>query len=148
MRVVDVAGAIVGCPCLEAGSFLSAFWKFRTADSSSFLLYTVAPILVPYAIFQAGRCRALHRYTRTAHEIIRHSAPVHPYTRTVHPSPCPTQSYRHTTGHPRPCLALLISLTDCSKCTGVPVHGRRIMTPEAGTGAAALTWPLGARPRP
>ena len=66
-------GGIIGSPCSEAGSFLSAFWKFRTADSSSFLLYTVAPILVPYAIFQAGRCRALHRYTRTAHETALHN---------------------------------------------------------------------------
>jgi len=35
----------------EVEDFLLAFWKFRTADASSFLLYTVAPILVPYLIF-------------------------------------------------------------------------------------------------
>merc|ERR1719298_52215 len=31
--------------------YLLAFWKFRTADPKSIFLYTVAPILGPYAIF-------------------------------------------------------------------------------------------------
>jgi hypothetical protein len=35
----------------EVVGFLKAFLEFRTKDPTSFLLYSVAPILVPYAVF-------------------------------------------------------------------------------------------------
>lgn len=35
----------------EVEDFLIAFWKFRTADTASFILLTVLPILGPYAVF-------------------------------------------------------------------------------------------------
>lgn len=35
----------------EVEDYLIAFWHFRTADTTSVLLYTVAPIMVPYGIF-------------------------------------------------------------------------------------------------
>lgn len=35
----------------EVEDFLIAFWKFRTADTASFILLTVLPILGPYVVF-------------------------------------------------------------------------------------------------
>jgi len=50
MTTVSAAGA-ARADAREVEDYLLAFWKFRTADATSFLLYTVAPIMVPYAVF-------------------------------------------------------------------------------------------------
>ena len=50
MTTVSAAGA-ARADAREVQDYLLAFWKFRTADTTSFLLYTVAPIMVPYAVF-------------------------------------------------------------------------------------------------
>ena len=50
MTTVSAAGA-ARADAQEVQDYLLAFWKFRTADTTSFLLYTVAPIMVPYAVF-------------------------------------------------------------------------------------------------
>ena len=50
MTTVSAAGA-ARADAGEVQDYLLAFWKFRTADATSFLLYTVAPIMVPYAVF-------------------------------------------------------------------------------------------------
>jgi hypothetical protein len=50
MTTLSAAGA-ARADAQEVQDYLLAFWKFRTADTTSFLLYTVAPIMVPYAVF-------------------------------------------------------------------------------------------------
>jgi hypothetical protein len=50
MTTLTMAGA-ARADAQEVQDYLLAFWKFRTADTTSFLLYTVAPIMVPYAVF-------------------------------------------------------------------------------------------------
>ena len=39
----------------ELKQFLIGFWNFRTGDVTSILLYTVAPIALPYLIFSQVR---------------------------------------------------------------------------------------------
>ena len=51
MVTISASGAAHAADVKEVEDFLIAFWKFRTADVSSFLLLTVAPILVPYLVF-------------------------------------------------------------------------------------------------
>lgn len=41
----------------ELKQFLIGFWNFRTGDVTSILLYTVAPIALPYLIFSQVRER-------------------------------------------------------------------------------------------
>ena len=40
----------------ELKQFLIGFWNFRTGDVTSILLYTVAPIALPYLIFSQVIC--------------------------------------------------------------------------------------------
>ena len=40
----------------ELKQFLIGFWNFRTGDVTSILLYTVAPIALPYLIFSQVMC--------------------------------------------------------------------------------------------
>jgi hypothetical protein len=51
MTTLTSAGAAHAVDVQGVEDYLLAFWKFRTADTQSILLYTVAPILGPYAIF-------------------------------------------------------------------------------------------------
>lgn len=51
LMTISAAGTAQAADVKEVEDFLIAFWKFRTADVSSFLLLTVAPILVPYLVF-------------------------------------------------------------------------------------------------
>jgi len=43
--------AFAGTDAEELKNFLIGFWNFRTGDVTSILLYTVAPIALPYLIF-------------------------------------------------------------------------------------------------
>jgi hypothetical protein len=45
----------------ELKQFLIGFWNFRTGDVTSILLYTVAPIALPYLIFSQVRERERER---------------------------------------------------------------------------------------
>ena len=51
MTTLTSAGAAHAVDVQGVEDYLLAFWKFRTADPKSIFLYTVAPILGPYAIF-------------------------------------------------------------------------------------------------
>ena len=49
--------AFAGTDAEELKNFLIGFWNFRTGDVTSILLYTVAPIALPYLIFSKVRER-------------------------------------------------------------------------------------------
>ena len=51
--------AFAGTDAEELKNFLIGFWNFRTGDVTSILLYTVAPIALPYLIFSKVRERGV-----------------------------------------------------------------------------------------
>ena len=51
--------AFAGTDAEELKNFLIGFWNFRTGDATSILLYTVAPIALPYLIFSKVRERGV-----------------------------------------------------------------------------------------